>query len=224
MMEWLAALLVGGAVALDATSFPQAMYSRPFVAGAVGGLLVGRPMEGAMIGALLEFFSLPILPFGAAGYPEGGTAAVGATVAYEWISDGFDAELLFLAVTLGLLLSHASGYSVRLLRLRNGRALGGRLTAASLEAGTLERAHLLAMGLDFARGALVTGAGAAVIAVLLEVAARSDWVLPVAALNVLLVAVAMMIGGSLTVFGSVRERALPFAVGAGITALAVWLL
>ena len=222
-MELALALVLGGLVGLDATSFPQAMYSRPFVAGALGGLLVGRPVEGALIGMFLEFFSLPVLPFGAAGYPEGGTAAVAATLAYHGATATFDTNLLFLAVALGLLLSHATGYSVRLLRIRNGRAVG-HMDGAPIEPEVIDRAHLVAMVLDFLRGALVTGAGTAVLVVALGLALRLGWQLPVAPLDTLIVATVIMIGGSLTVFGSVRERALSFGIGVLVTALLVWVL
>lgn len=224
MTAWLTALLLGGAVGLDATSFPQAMYSRPFVAGALSGLLIGRPLEGAIIGTILEFFSLPVLPFGAAGYPEGGTAAVGATLAYGWSTAVPDGRLLFLAVALGLLLSHASGYTVRLLRIRNGRAVGRGVEGAAIAPEALERAHRLAMLLDFLRGGLVTALGGAMIAVLLHLARLAGWRLPVDPLNVLVIAAAVMIGGSITIFGSPRERLVPFVVGAGVAALGVWVL
>lgn len=223
-MNWLVLLALGGVVGLDATSFPQAMYSRPFVAGALAGFAVGRPLEGAIIGMLLEFFSLPVLPFGAAGYPEGGTAAVGASVAYAWAAPAIDVNLLFLTVTFGLLLSHAAGYSVRLLRIRNGRAVGRGDENAPIEPRAVERGHLVAMLLDFLRGAVVTAAGAAVIAAVLALASRIGWMLPVSPLGLLMVAVALMIGGSLSIFGTVREHALSFAVGAGLTAIVVWVL
>lgn len=222
MTPWIAAFFLGGAVGLDATSFPQAMYSRPLVAGAFGGLVLGRPVEGAMIGALIEFFSLPVLPFGAAGYPEGGTAAVAAAVAYASITDVMHPDLLFLAVVLGLLLSNASGFSVRLLRIRNGRAVGRRQEGAPIAPSQLQRGHLAAMGYDYLRGGLVTAAGTGVIALILAHAARAGWALPVVGLDVLAIAALIMVGGSLTVFGSVRERALPFAVGAAFAAVAVW--
>ena len=223
MTELAAALLLGGFVGLDATSFPQAMYSRPFVAGALAGLIVGRPVEGAMLGMLLEFFALPVMPFGAAAYPEGGTAAVASTLAYHRMSAGFEGDMLFLAVVLGLLLSHATGYSVRLLRIQNGKAVGGA-QGQPIEPATVERAHKLAMMLDFLRGAAVTGAGTAVLVVALGLAARVGWALPFSSLGLLIVAAAMMIGGSITVFGTVRERILSFGVGIVLTTLLVWLI
>ena len=221
MADWIIAVLLGGAVGLDSTSFPQAMYSRPFVAGALAGLLAGRPVEGVVIGMLLEIFALPILPFGAAGYPESGTAAVASVLAYDWVTPAMDAELLFLTIAFGLFLSHASGYSVRLLRIRNGRAVGG-YEGEPIEGDVVERAHLLSMALDFVRGSLVTTAGTAVLILALGLAVRTQWGLPVPAFNLLIVAAAMMIGGSLTIFGTVRERILSFGLGAALTALAVW--
>lgn len=223
-MVWLAALLLGGIVGLDATSFPQAMYSRPFVAGALAGLLVGRPAEGIVVGLILELFSLPVLPFGAAGYPEGGTAAVASVIAYDWAAPTFDPDLLFLTVSFGLLLGQASGYSVRLLRIRNGRAVGQPADGALIPAEVVERAHLTAMVLDFLRGAAVTAAGSAVVALGLGVAVRSGWGLPLSTLALISVACVAMVGGSLTVFGSVRERIVSFGIGVVVTAALVALL
>ena len=68
-MSWLAVALWGGAVGLDATSFPQVMISRPIVAAAVTGLLLGEPLAGIGVGVILELFALVILPIGAARYP-----------------------------------------------------------------------------------------------------------------------------------------------------------
>ena len=223
-MAWLLGVLLGGLVGLDATSFPQAMYSRPFVAGALGGLIVGRPTEGVVIGVLLELFSLPVLPFGATGYPEGGTAAVAAVIAYEWAAPVFDADLLFLTIALALVLSHASGHSVRLLRIRNGNVVGHMEDGQAIRPEVVERAHLMSMTFDFVRGAAVTAAGTAVIALALAMAVRYGWSVPVPSLDVLAVAAIMMIGGSLTIFGSVRERIVSFVIGASVTAAALWLL
>lgn len=223
-MGWVVALVFGGLVGLDATSFPQAMYSRPFVAGAIAGLCMGRPVEGILIGTILELFALPVLPFGASGYPEGGTAGVGAVIAYDWVAPPFAPELLFLTVAFGLLASHATGWSVRMLRLRNGRAVGPGAQAASLDPDAVERVHVQAMAFDFLRGIVVTGASALVLAFALRFAVQAEWSLPIDPLDVLIVATAAMIGGSLTIFGTVRERIASFTIGAGVTALMVWVL
>lgn len=223
-MGWLVAVLFGGLVGLDATSFPQAMYSRPLVAGAIAGLCMGRPVEGVLLGMILELFALPVLPFGAAGYPEGGTAAVGSVIAYDLIAPPFAPELLFLAVAFGLLASHATGWSVRMLRLRNGRAVGPSAQADAIDPDEIERVHVRAMALDFARGVAVTAATAVVLALALRFAVLAEWSLPLDPMYVLIVATAAMVGGSLTIFGTVREGIASFAVGAAATALVVWVL
>jgi mannose PTS system EIIC component len=69
MTGLLAIMLLGGFVALDATSFPQVMISRPLVAGALTGFVLGDPVAGALVGGLLEVFHLSVLPIGAARYP-----------------------------------------------------------------------------------------------------------------------------------------------------------
>ena len=61
-MNWWSVGLLGGLVGLDATSFPQFMFSRPLIAGTLAGLLFGQPAEGMLIGALIEIFDLAILP------------------------------------------------------------------------------------------------------------------------------------------------------------------
>ena len=74
--------IIGGIVGLDATSFPQAMLSRPLVAGALAGLVFHRPLEGMLIGAVIEIFDLSNLPIGAARYPDSGTATVAGVGAF----------------------------------------------------------------------------------------------------------------------------------------------
>src|SRR3954447_16422801 len=67
--------LLGGLLGLDVVSFPQAMISRPLVAATLAGALVGDATSGLLIGATLELIALETLPFGAAKYPEWGSAA-----------------------------------------------------------------------------------------------------------------------------------------------------
>ena len=80
--------LIGGMVGLDATSFPQAMISRPLVAASLTGMLLGHPVAGIALGAVLETFALVVLPVGAARYPETGTAAVSAAAAFSLLTPG----------------------------------------------------------------------------------------------------------------------------------------
>jgi mannose/fructose/N-acetylgalactosamine-specific phosphotransferase system component IIC len=64
----LATLLWGGIVAVDTAAFLQLLLSQPFVAGAVTGALWGRMEVGLELGAILQLFSLGVLPV--AGAPE----------------------------------------------------------------------------------------------------------------------------------------------------------
>ena len=57
-------ILWGGVVAADTAAFLQLMLSQPFVAGAVTGALWGHPAVGCELGAILQLFSLGVLPVG----------------------------------------------------------------------------------------------------------------------------------------------------------------
>ena len=69
-------LLWGLLVGLDLTTAPQIGLSRPIVAGAVAGLLVGDVQSGVVLGAVLELFALDFLPVGASKYPDYGIGAI----------------------------------------------------------------------------------------------------------------------------------------------------
>jgi mannose/fructose/N-acetylgalactosamine-specific phosphotransferase system component IIC len=157
-MIYLAAALLGGIVGLDGTAFPQAMISRPIVAGAIAGWIVGQPLEGAMMGAMLETFHLAILPIGAARYPESGTAAAAAACAFAWANASNTAVSLLLALAFSLVWERLTGGSVNVQRRVNEYVVA--LWGGPHTTGAVERRHLLAMLLDFMRGATVTMAGA----------------------------------------------------------------
>ncbi|HEX7049565.1 MAG TPA: PTS sugar transporter subunit IIC [Longimicrobiales bacterium] len=221
MMTWLATALWGAAVGLDATSFPQVMISRPLIAGAITGLLVGRPTDGIIVGALLELFSLGILPVGAARYPEAGTAAVAASMAYATAAARPEAHLLLLAVVFGLGWERVAGLSVTVLRRVNERLV----TAAAARppgAPRLERTHLTAMALDVLRGAAVAVVGAFLGTLLLRLLGPF-WALgPGVAAGVLAVAGAAMAGAGFSLFGGANERRI--ALGLGILCGCAFLL
>src|SRR5436190_22026251 len=71
-------LLWGTLVGLDLVSVPQAMISRPLVAGTVAGWLAGDVQAGLRIGVLFELFALDVLPVGAVRYPDYGPATIAA--------------------------------------------------------------------------------------------------------------------------------------------------
>lgn len=160
-MNWFLLALLGGFVGLDGTSFPQAMFSRPIVAGALAGALMGSPVEGMMIGAILEVFDVGILPIGATRYPEGGPAAVAAAGAYVAATPAtaMAPGMLLMAVVFGLVWERLAGVSVVLSRHVNGAVLARGVTDRADH--VVERRHVAALGIDFLRAAFVAVTGAA---------------------------------------------------------------
>lgn len=154
-----AALLVlwGALVGLDLVSVPQAMFSRPLVAGTVAGWLAGDVEAGLRVGVLLELFALDVLPIGAVRYPDYGPATVAAAA----LAAGAPWELgLGLSVTLGLLLAVLGGWTLQLVRRSNARAI--QQHAAALAAGesrAIRRLQYGALLRDAARGVGLTVLG-----------------------------------------------------------------
>jgi mannose/fructose/N-acetylgalactosamine-specific phosphotransferase system component IIC len=201
------------------------MFSRPLVAGAITGALLGHPVEGVLVGAILEIFDLAILPIGAARYPEGGPAAVAAAAAY--VAAGGDVGsapgMLLMAVVFGLAWERVAGASVVLSRRITERFL---LTEEPVtgDARHLERRHTLAMAIDFMRGTIVTLAG--VVAGSILIAALGPlWPFGTTlTLGALVVSAALVLGGVLTVFGGFDERRNVFLIGVLCGSLALLLL
>lgn len=211
-MIWLQIALLAGVIGLDSTAFPQIMISRPIVAGALTGLLFGRPAEGVMLGALLEVFHLATLPIGAARYPEAGTANVSGVAAYLFATPALDVPALFLAGVFALAWERIAGGSVVLLRRANERLIVD--AGAVAEPGRLiERRHVLALALDFARGAVVTLVGALAGAALL-LAFAPFWSLPEPVVrSAIAVATTTLLAAALSVFGGWQERKRIFLFG-----------
>ncbi len=86
-MEIAQVSLLGGLLALDATSVGQFMVSRPLVAGALIGWLLGDPPLGFTIGAVLELYLLVSFPTGGSRFPEGATATVVAAASAAGASE-----------------------------------------------------------------------------------------------------------------------------------------
>jgi mannose/fructose/N-acetylgalactosamine-specific phosphotransferase system component IIC len=123
-------LLWGTIVGLDLVSLPQAMLSRPLVAGTVAGGMLGDLEAGLRIGVLFELFALDVVPVGAVRYPDFGPATIAAValgVGAPWeVGAG-------ISVALGLVLAVLGGWSLQLVRRWNARAIQQR--AAALAAG-----------------------------------------------------------------------------------------
>jgi mannose/fructose/N-acetylgalactosamine-specific phosphotransferase system component IIC len=147
-------LLWGTLVGLDLVSVPQAMISRPLVAGTVAGWLAGDVEAGLRIGVLFELFALDVLPVGAVRYPDYGPA----TVAAVGLGTGAPWELgLGVSAALGLVLAVLGGWSLQVVRRWNARAI--QRQAAALAAGESSAIRWLQYGgvlRDALRGFILT--------------------------------------------------------------------
>lgn len=215
-MSWLAIALWGGVVGMDGTSFPQVMISRPLVAAAVTGALLGRPVDGLVVGALLELFALVILPIGAARYPETGTAGVGAAAAYSGLAGTEPGPAaLLVAIVFALVWERVAGASVNALRRLNERLVASGEERASLTPARVDRIHVTAMALDFARGAAIALVGGVLAVGLIRSVATWSVLEASTILGILVVAGAGMAGAALSLFDGWSERRLAVGIGIG---------
>jgi mannose/fructose/N-acetylgalactosamine-specific phosphotransferase system component IIC len=150
-------LIWGSLVGLDLVSVPQAMISRPLVAGAVAGWLTGDVEAGLRIGVLFELFALDVLPVGAVRYPDYGPATVAAVA----LAAGAPWEFgLGISAALGLVLAVLGGWSLLVVRRWNARAIQRR--SAALAAGESSAIRWLQYGgllRDSLRGFILTLVG-----------------------------------------------------------------
>lgn len=147
----------GVLVGLDMTSVAQTMLSRPLVAGTVAGLIVGDPAGGFMMGVLLEFFALEVLPVGASRYPDYG---LGAVVAVAVVAGSPSVLAMGLAGGLGLATAYVGGLGAHLARMLNGKDVAKH--AASLAAGNASvvyGVHMRGLMRDAIRSAIVLSIG-----------------------------------------------------------------
>jgi PTS system mannose-specific IIC component len=150
-------LLWGTLVGLDLVSVPQAMISRPLVAGTVAGWLAGDVHTGLRLGVLFELFALDVLPVGAVRYPDYGPATVAAVA----LGTGSIWQLgLGVSVALGLVLALLGGWTLQLVRRSNARAIQRRAAAlAAGESSAIRRLQYGGLLRDAARGFLLTVLG-----------------------------------------------------------------
>jgi mannose/fructose/N-acetylgalactosamine-specific phosphotransferase system component IIC len=149
--------MLGGLLGLDVVSFPQAMISRPLVAATLSGALIGEAFSGMLIGATLELIALETLPFGAAKYPEWGSAAtVGGALFAGHPSHPAG------SMTMAVIASIATGWigAWTMYQLRKLNAYGAHRHRHGLDAGargTIIGLQLTGLSLDLLRGILLTG-------------------------------------------------------------------
>jgi mannose/fructose/N-acetylgalactosamine-specific phosphotransferase system component IIC len=120
----------GALTGMDLVTFPQALLSRPLIACAGAGVILGDVATGLRVGVLLELFALDVLPVGASRYPDYGPGAVAAVVL---ASGGPWVEHLGIAALFALGLAVVGGWSLLWIRQVNGRMI--QQAAAGLAAG-----------------------------------------------------------------------------------------
>jgi mannose/fructose/N-acetylgalactosamine-specific phosphotransferase system component IIC len=214
-MEIVRISLLGGLLALDGTSVGQFMFSRPLVAGALVGWLLGDPAAGVVVGAILELYLLVSFPTGGSRFPEGATATVVA-VAATVVTDA--AGALPLAVAVGLVWGQLAGVSVTLMRRLNSRLVpepGSRHPGPR----RIWVSHLGAVLIDFVRGAVVTFLGVIVGRAVVG-GMPGPWALsPAASVGLLLVGGSASIGILLRDLGGFRLRKTLFVTGLALGVL-----
>ncbi len=214
--------LLGALLGLDVVTFPQAMISRPIVAATAAGALIGQPMAGLTIGAVLELMALGMLPFGASKYPEWGSASVvgGALFASHF---GDPPGALATSVVAALVTAIVSGWSM--VRLRRLNALRAATQRAALDAGSssaIVGLQIFGLTADFVRGGTVTFVAMLVFGPLVS-AIVARWVTnPVFSRAIVVtIGVAVAAGAIWKIFHSIRFARVLFLAGliVGMTAL-----
>lgn len=203
-LELVLLALLGGVVALDTTSVGQFMLSRPLVSGVLAGWILGDPVQGLLVGSVLEVLYIMIFPIGGGRFPEPGPATVVAVAAASAVAWEPGAGLAA-GVLLGVVWSYLGGLSVGVQRHLNGRIAPDPF-AEALSPGQVVRDHLAAIGLDFLRGVVLT-LGGLLVAMLASPLLGRSWPLDGATtFALLLVAAGVPLGILLRSFGGFRKR------------------
>jgi mannose/fructose/N-acetylgalactosamine-specific phosphotransferase system component IIC len=205
-------LIWGSLVGLDLVSVPQAMISRPLVAGTVAGWIAGDLEAGLRLGVLFELFALDVLPVGAVRYPDYGPATV---VAAAFAANTPWALSLGVSAALGLVLAVLGGWSLQVVRRWNARAIQRK--AAALSAGESSAIRRLQYGgilRDAVRGFILTLLGL-VLASTITDSVRIDRVTAVA-LTLVSIGSALSAGASGAFRSSGRGVRLKWLLGGAI--------
>jgi mannose PTS system EIIC component len=155
--------IVGGVLHLDRTAAFQFLISRPLVASAVTGLILGDVRTGLVIGMVLELLWLGTQPFGTALPPDDTVVAVAAPAAgilAGRMLGSTNPSLLCLAILAALPLSEAGRLVDVWARKVNGVFLDRAKTAAGNgDVGGVGRQNIAGLASFFLFFTLLTGAG-----------------------------------------------------------------
>lgn len=164
--DCLTAGIVAVIAGMDRTAALQIMISRPIVAAPLAGWLLGDPLAGLQIGALLELLWLGRLPVGAAIPPDDTQVAVAATLLTVTMGEALalaGLPLLLLCTLVAMPLGKVGQLAERLARHANGRLLAGaQLAVDNGDLAAAERSHLRGL-VHFALASLVSFAVVALV-------------------------------------------------------------
>jgi mannose/fructose/N-acetylgalactosamine-specific phosphotransferase system component IIC len=153
---WILAVAAGGFLGMDSVSWPQIMVSRPFISATLGGWLLGDPVAGMLVGAILEMYALRHPPFGAARYPDTGPAGLVAGASYA-ATGGQAMGALLVSLAIGWGLGWIGTVTVQVRRRLNERIMSPAGVLAA-DPSLLEKRHRVAIWLDALRGAVLVAA------------------------------------------------------------------
>ena len=214
--------LWGGLLSLERGAFLQAMVSRPLVAAAGTGLLLGDVSSGIFVGLVFELFYLNGVSLGGARpehetLPAVAAAAVSAALANASGADGTPA-LWTLGILLCAPLGRLGAWLERALDQRAGRYQTRARNSA--EAGQLRRAarqNLRAMWPHFVLFGLISAAGVVVGTLLEPLESR----LPLGVLRGLAWAYPALasVAAAVAVLGSQARRAVRLATGGALAVI-----
>lgn len=194
LLDALPVALLGALIGLDFVSFPQAMISRPLVSATAAGALLGRPADGLLAGVVLELIALETLPFGAARYPEWGSAGVVGGAVYASQPPG-SAGALPVAVLAALATAMLSGRSMVLLRQADAaRIRSVRDEVARGSVAAVNSVQIFGLTADLVRGFLVTLLAFAILNPIAR-AAVGAWGVDAMGSRAVVAAVAASVGG-----------------------------
>ena len=215
-------ILLGTAAFLDQWPAVQTMASRPLVTGAVAGIVLGSPHEGALWGAVFEAVYLGVLPIGAARYPDAGLAGlVGTTVALGGDSAAPPAGLAVAAGAIAGLIGEWAGH---LQRRWNGRtAERVREGVVAGDPSALGRGIAVALARATALGAAATAAALAIGLFGLTILGSTPWSGPLPVAWVRLTGAAMAGVAGLRLFAGTHRARATIGAGLGCGAVLAWL-
>lgn len=208
MTELAGLLALAAIVGAEGTSLGQFMVSRPIVSGTIAGALLGDPLQGGIVGALLEIYYLPVLPIGGGRFPEPGPATVVGVYAGSLV-DGPGA--LALAVFFGLAFGLLGGWSQEKSRAFVAHRLPGPDDESLVD--RLRAAHRLGVLVEAGRGVAVCGLGIVVAWGVVPhlgpwpLGDRETWLF-------LALAACVPMGSLLSVLGGIRRRGAWLLLGA----------